>query len=162
MNAKERIMKRNTIAKAFTIAAFTAVALGLGPLAKASDKGCSNASLKGTFADKDTGFITAPPAMAGPFAGVSVETFDGNGGFTATGMASINGNLVASTGKGTYTVNPDCTGSITAVISPLGITTHTFFVIDDSLNELQMLVTDPGLAVTCIARRQFPAGDWRQ
>lgn len=162
MNAKEKIMRRNTIGRALTIAAVSTLALGLGAVAKASDKGCSNASLKGSFADKDTGFITAPPAIAGPFAGVSVETFDGNGGFTATGLASINGNIVASTGKGTYTVNPDCTGTITAVISPLGITTHTFFVIDDSLSEIQMVVTDAGTAVTCVARRQFPAGDWRQ
>ncbi len=85
MNAKEMIMKRSTIAKTFTIAAVTALALGVAPTAKADDKGCSNASLKGTFAYTATGFITAPPAMAGPFGGVGTQTFDGKGGTTATG-----------------------------------------------------------------------------
>ena len=69
MNAKEMIMKRSTIAKTFAIAAVTALALGIAPTAKADNKGCSNATLKGTFAHTATGFVTAPPAMAGPFAG---------------------------------------------------------------------------------------------
>ena len=63
-------MKRSTIAKTFTIAAVAALALGIAPTAKADDKGCSNATLKGTFAHRATGFVTAPPAMAGPLAGV--------------------------------------------------------------------------------------------
>ena len=76
MNAKKRIMKRSTIAKTFTFAAVTALALGIAPTAKADNKGCSNATLKGTFAHKGTGFVTAPPAIAGPFAHVSTQTFD--------------------------------------------------------------------------------------
>ena len=155
-------MNRSSIAKTFTIAAVIAVALAVAPIAKAEGKGCSNATLKGTFADKDTGFITAPPAMAGPFAGVSTETFDGNGTVTATGIVSLNGNIVPVTSKGTYTVNPDCTGTYTFQISPIGVTAHGFFVVDDGGNELQILITDPGTVITCIARRQFPVDDWRQ
>ena len=155
-------MKRSKIAKVFTIAAVTTLALGLVPIANAHDKGCSNATLNGTFADKDTGFITAPPAMAGPFAGVSTETFDGNGTLTASGIVSLNGTIVPVTSKGTYTVNPDCTGTYTVQISPIGVTAHGFFVVDDGGNELQILITDPGTVITCIARRQFPLGDWRQ
>jgi hypothetical protein len=162
MNAKNRIVRRNTTAKAFAIAAVTALALTVAPIAKADSKGCSNATLKGAFADKDTGFITAPPASAGPFSGVNREIFDGNGVLTTAGIASLNGNMVAVTGKGTYTVNPDCTGTYTVQISPLRLTTHAFFVIDDRGNELQIIVTDPGTVITCIARRQYPRGDWRQ
>ena len=161
MNAKDRIMKRNITAKAFAIAAVTALALTVAPIAKADSKGCSNATLKGAFADKDIGFITAPPALAGPFSGVQTEIFDGNGVLTTAGMASLNGNIVAVTSTGTYTVNPDCTGTYTVQISPLGLTGHGFFVIDDSGNELQIIVTDPGTVITCIARRQYPRGDWR-
>src|SRR5436305_6889873 len=98
------IMKRNSMAKTLTMAVLMAAALAVSPMAKADSKGCSNASLKGTFADKDTGFITAPPALAGPFAGVSTQTYDGNGVLTASGMVSVNGNLVSVTSKGTYTV----------------------------------------------------------
>ena len=55
---------------------------------------------------------------------------------------------------GTYTVNPDCTGTLTAHISPVGITTNLFFVIDDNRKELQVIQTDSGVVVTGIARRQ--------
>src|SRR5262249_48934727 len=125
-------------------------------------KGCSNLTLKGSFVSRDAGHLTAPPAMAGPFAGVSILTFDGNGGVTAAGMSSLNGNIVAGTSKGTYTVNPDCTGTLTVVLSPLGITVHDFFAIADGGNELSLLVTDSGTVISCVARRQFPVGDWRQ
>jgi hypothetical protein len=157
MNAKEMIMKRSAIGKALTIAALTAVALGVVPAANASNKGCSLASLKGTFADKDTGFILSAPAVASPFAGVSLETFDGNGTLTGSGIGSLNGEIVPVTYVGTYTVNPDCTGTYTVEVSPLGLTTHAFFVIADGGNELQIVITDPGTVITCIARRQFPA-----
>jgi len=155
MNAKEMIMKCS-IVRIFTMVAVTALALGIAPTAKASNKGCSNDTLHGTFADKDNGFLTAPPAMAGPFAGVSMQNYDGNGVFTATGMVSLNGSLVPITSKGTYTVNPDCTGTYTIEISPIGLTAHGFFVIADNGNELHILVTDPGTVISCTARKLSP------
>jgi hypothetical protein len=162
MNPKEMIMKRTTIAKTFTIAAVAALALAAAPTANADNKGCSNATLKGTFSDRDTGwiFLAPPPAAPVPFAGVNVETFDGNGTFTGTGISSVNGTVMPGSFKGTYSVNSDCTGTYTAQ-SP-GLTVHAFFVIDDSGDELQIVITDPGTVITCVARRQFPVGDWRQ
>jgi len=151
-------MKRITIAKAFTIAAFTALALGVTATANAYDKGCSNATLKGTFAEKDTGFImNTPPAPASLFAGVNLDTFDGKGTITAIGFATVDGNGGPQTESGTYTVNPDCTGTYEVQIPPGGsFTAHASFVIDDGGNELQIIVTDPGNVITCIARKQFP------
>lgn len=154
-------MKRSTIAKNFTIAAVTALALGVASTAKADNKGCSNATLKGTFADRDTGWVFPSPTAAPlPFAGVNVDTFDGNGNLTIAGTASVNGNIMPGTSNGTYTVNPDCTGTYT--VSSPGLTVHAFFVIDDSGNELQIVITDQGTVILCVARRQFPVGDWRQ
>ena len=150
-------MNRITIAKAFTIAAVAALALSMAPTANAHDKGCSNATLKGTFAEKDTGFITNPsPAPASLFAGVNLETFDGKGTITATGFSSLDGNGGPQTEAGTYTVNPDCTGTYEVQISPGNFTAHAFFVIDDGGNELQIIVTDPGTVINCIARRLIP------
>ena len=75
-----------------------AVAIALGfsvvPGAQAADKGCSDASLTGTFAYTTTGSILAPPALAGPFASVGTQTFDGIGGTTAAATVSQNGNIV--------------------------------------------------------------------
>jgi len=159
MHVKEMTMKRSTIAKTFAIAAVAVLALGMAPTAKADNKGCSNTTLKGTFADSASGFSTSPPAMAGPLAGVLTETFDGNGSMTSTGMLALNGNIVPVTGKATYSVNPDCTGTYTAQTSPLGITAHYFFVILDSGNEFKWICTDPGTVLSGISRRQYPAGD---
>jgi hypothetical protein len=162
MNAKEMIMKRSTIAKTFTIAAVIALALGLAPTAKADDKGCSKLTLMGTFAHTSSGFITAPPERAGPVAFVNTLTFDGNGGVTGTGIVSLNGNIIPITITGTHTVNPDCTGTFTVQISPIGLTAHGFVVIHDSGNAIQDMGTDPGIVQTGVARRQFPRGDPRQ
>ena len=142
-------MKRSDIAQTLAIAALVVLAFGMASTAKAADKGCTNASLKGTFSDKDTGWIyPAPNAAPLPFAGVNVDTFDGNGNLTSTGTSSVAGNVMSGTSKGTYTVNSDCTGTYT-VMAP-GLTIHAFFVIDDSGNELQIVITDPGTVILCV------------
>lgn len=147
-------MKRVTIAKAFAITVAAALALGIPSKAQAAGKECSNATLTGTFAFTSTGFIIAPPPEAGPFAIVGKQTFDGNGAFTAAATVSQNGNIIPVTLAGTYVVNPDCTGTFTVQISPVGITTHVFIVIDDNGKEFQAIQTDPGVVVTGNARRQ--------
>jgi len=162
MNAKDMTMKRSTIAKTFAIAAVTALALGVAPTAKADNhKGCSNATLKGAFSHIGAGFTTAPPDMAGPFAGVGTDTFDGNGNITGAATLSVNGNIVTATESGTYKVNPDCTGTYT-VQFPGGGSTRASFVITENANEVQAICTDPGTVIKHIFRRQFPVGDWRE
>ena len=156
-------MKRTTIAKTFGIAAVAALALGIAPTARADDKGCSNASLKGTFAYTMTGVLTVP-GFAGPFAEVGAQTFDGRGATTATATLSQNGNIRQVTITGTYTVNPDCTGTFTLLVSPLGVTNRVFFVIHDGGTAFQSIEINPGISViTGIGRKQFPAvADWRE
>ena len=155
-------MKRSNIGKSFTISAVAALAIGLAPIASADDKGCSNATLKGTFAYTGTGFNVSPPASAGPFAEVGTQTFDGKGATSTTFTASANGNIFQVTLAGTYTVNPDCTGTFSLAAPAIGITIPIFFVIGDGGNEFQALETLPGVVVTRLGRRQFPVGDWRQ
>jgi len=153
MNTKEMIMKRSTIGKTFAIAAVAALALGIAPAAKADNKGCSNAMLKGTFVHTASGFETAPPSVAGPLVGVGTDTFDGNGGVVTTAMLSINGNIVPVAAQGTYKVNPDCTGTYKLPGTTL------FFVIGDSGNEIHAICIDPGVVLSHTFRRQFPVGD---
>jgi len=160
VNVKEITMTRSTIAKTFAIGAVAALALGLAPMAKAEPKECSLATLEGSFVRRDTGFVTSPPANAGPLAGVHLVTFDGNGAFMSAGFSSLNGNVSESTATGTYTVNPDCTGTYTS-LSSTGRTGTAFFVIADNGNEIHILPTNPGGSITCIARRVFPAGNQR-
>jgi hypothetical protein len=156
------IMKRSYTTKAFAIAA-VALALSVAPAAMAANnKGCSTLILYGSFAMNGTGTIVSPAFVAGPYATVLSLTFDGYGVVTsAVGSTSQNGNIGPQTETGTYTVNPDCTGTYTVVISPGGFAAHYLFVIDSSGDELQIICTDPGVVFTGTARRQFPVGDWR-
>jgi hypothetical protein len=150
-------MKQSTIAKTFTIAAVAALALGFAPKAKATDKGCSNATLQGTYAYTSTGSITNPPDLAGPIAEVGAQTFDGNGSTAATATLSSAGTIFPLVITGTYTVNQDCTGTFTLqVVSPFQTTVNVSFVIDNGGDEFQAMETNPGFVITRIGRRLYP------
>ncbi len=138
------------------------VAFGLSPAALADNKGCSNITVKGTYAFTGTGSFVLPAALAGPFAEVGTQTFDGRGATTYAATLSQNGNIVPVTATGTYTVNADCTGTMTVLVAPFSATVHIFFVIENAGSEFRAIETDAGGVITRIARRQFPEGDWRQ
>ena len=135
---------------AITIVAVFALALTVAPAAKAAERNCSNATLRGPYSDQDTGTIVG----VGPFAGVNVDSFDGKGNLTISGWSSVNGSVSQGVETGTYQVNPDCTGTYT--VTGGGITVDGFFVIAQDGNELQIVITDPGNVINCIARKQFP------
>jgi len=143
-------MKFRDPAKVLTIVALFALALTAAPAAKAGDK-CSNATVRGTWSDQDTGTIVG----LGPFAGVNVDSFDGHGKLTISGISSLNGSVSPGVETGTYHVNPDCTGTYT-VSDSFGDTFDAYFVIGDGGNELRIVITDPGTVINCVARRQIP------
>ena len=81
---------------------------------------CSNATLTGSYGFKQDGFGTrnGKPAKLGntiPFATVGVVTFDGagNASFTTTSVFNSSGAEFFEAIPGTYTVNSDCTGTVT-------------------------------------------------
>jgi hypothetical protein len=148
--------KRSSVGKVFTIAAAMTFAMAMAPMAHAADKGCSNLTLRGTYAQTGSGVITAPPDQAGPFANVGTLVFDGNGGLTGAVVVSTNGSSAQATETGTYTVNSDCTGTYTVQIAPFGITSQAFFAIDTNGDELEIIVTDPGSVITCVAKKLIP------
>jgi hypothetical protein len=157
MKTKGMIMKRCTTGKTCAIAAVAALALTVAPMAMAdNNKGCSNATIKGTFVHTAAGFEIAPPSIAGPVAGVGTDTFDGNGHVVTSATISLNGNIIPVTGTGTYKVNPDCTGTYIIPGTTLA------FVIADSGNEIHAICIDPGVVLSHTFRRQFPVGDWRE
>jgi hypothetical protein len=67
---------------------------------------------------------------------------------------AINGNipLVWSPSTGAYTVNSDCTGTMT-LISTGQPTLHLAIVVSQSGNHIHTVVTDPGFAATSDAER---------
>ena len=120
-------------------------------------KACSDATLRGSFGYTSTGTLLdsyVPPPFAGPFGEVGRQTFDGKGHTSATATTSSNGNIAKVTIEGTYTVNPDCTGSMTLNVSPFDSTVHADFVIDDNGAELRAIGTDSGLIETRVYHKQ--------
>ena len=77
---------------------------------------CSNATLTGSYGFKGDGFGTHNGhGNAIPFAQVGVVTFDGagNASFTVTQVLNSSGAEFFEAIPGTYTVNSDCTGTVT-------------------------------------------------
>jgi hypothetical protein len=151
-------MRRNTVARGFAITFASALALGGATVASAAeDKVCSNATLTGTFGYTITGVVLSAPApLAGPFASVGKQSFDGKGNTMATALASANGNPVPLSITGTYVVNPDCTGSFSIVISPFGTApSPVYFVIDSDGQEIRAIAAGQGQVTTYIGKRQF-------
>lgn len=137
----------------------TVFGLGIATQAQAGeDKACSNASLQGSFGYSSTGTLLdsyVPPPFAGPFAEVGRQTFDGKGNTSGTATISSNGNINRVTIQGTYTVNADCTGSMTLFIPDFGATVHADFVIDRDGEEIRAIVTETGVIESRVYRKQF-------
>jgi hypothetical protein len=152
-------MKCNHIAKMFSIGAVAVLSLISAPAASADEKACSVAGLKGTFTYTGTGFNVSANGAAAPFAEVGTQTFDGKGATSTTFTASANGNIFHITLSGTYTVNPDCTGTVTLLTPAPNPTVTLFFAIAANYNEFQAIETLPGAVVTRIGHRIFPGRD---
>jgi hypothetical protein len=135
---------------------------GLVPAAQARGRtigdvvnhGCSNNTLNGSF-----GFTFSGAAVISGFEGkpgvvVGLMTFDGHGHLTAVVTANANGTVLRRETQGTYTVNPDCTGSITAVAVPVSLLTFQAdgVVVRDG-TEMLFVGTIPELVFSGVAKK---------
>jgi hypothetical protein len=153
-------MKRTIAPTTLVIAFATVFVLGVVPRTQADEhRECSDASLRGSFGFTSTGALIALPApLAGPFGEIGRQTFDGRGTTDGTATLSANGNILKVTFDGTYTVNPDCTGSMSLFVLPIASTVTLDFVIDDDGAELRAIVTGTGVVETRVYKRQFTRG----
>jgi hypothetical protein len=115
---------------------------------------CSNMTIKGTYASTIHATIFLPDGYTLLLDGLAKQTFDGNGSFTQVDAVAANGNLPPGwrPGSGTYSVNPDCTGTSTIVIAGMP-DLHTQFIVSQSGNIIRGMVTDPGFASTAEGER---------
>ena len=99
-----------------------------------------NATLHGTYLVAGTGTIVG----LGPISAVGEVTFDGQGHSIATYTASVNGTIHKGiTVTGTYTVNPNCTGSHAESDG-----SHYDFVVAPDGNKVTWIETDAGVVVS--------------
>ena len=141
-----------------------AAAIALPALSGVARAGCSNATLQGEYAFGATN-LTIPEVVAG------IKVFDGNGNLT---QRDYIGNSVpaefAPPGqeRGTYKVNPDCTGSMVINLNvPIAPPNQTgvieiLFVISDGgrhIHEVVSQITPPFSSAPEPA--QTSADDWK-
>lgn len=75
-------------------------------------------------------------------------TFDGFGALHATYNVNLGGVPFKGQFTGIYTVNDDCTGTVTLILPVLGLSTNGSFVITQNGQETYFTGTDSCVAIT--------------
>jgi hypothetical protein len=147
-------MRYKAVLKSFAAILFTTFALSAAPTTRAVQ--CSLAGVAGRYGYTSTGTIITPPV--GAFAAVGHVTFTATGTFSGAQTTSVGGHFFDETVSGTFTVNPDCTG--TAVVNvyqgtTLARTTNLNVVWDDSQRQVRAIFLTTGTAITIHAKKMF-------
>jgi len=115
---------------------------------------CSNLTIKGTYAYTIHGQVFLPNGFVLLIDGLARTTFDGEGNLTELDAVAANGNVTPgwASNTGTYSVNPDCTGTIT-VTNGNQPPIHLQMIVAQSGNTIHEMVIDPGFATTSNGER---------
>jgi hypothetical protein len=154
--------------KAFASVVLILLTFGaLGAYAQSDSPFCNNKLIAGTYGFTIEGTKLAVPAGSGPNlpqVGVAMTEFDGNGGLSQKDTVTIAGIVKADwthpNATGSYTVNPDCTGTFTIKFADGRPPVTTNFVVVENGAEIDTVVTSAGgnqgiLAVGSIGKRRF-------
>jgi hypothetical protein len=115
---------------------------------------CTVSDAAGRYGYTNSGTIVTPPV--GPFTAVGHATLSESGTFSGAQTTSIAGNLFEETIQGTFTVNPDCTGSATVYVyhgTTLARTSLIKLVWDIHQNEFRGILLAPGTNVSLEGRK---------
>ena len=115
---------------------------------------CSNSTIRGSYAFTIHGTIFLPDGSTLLLDGIAKETFDGKGNETQVDAVATNGMLTPGwrPGTGSYSVNPDCTGTQTIVVPGLP-DLHLQIIVAQGGNTIHQVVIDPGVATTAEGER---------
>ena len=144
-------MKTNTALRTLGII-FGSALLGVAQIAQAHQ--CTVLDAAGTYGHTSSGTIVSP--AIGPFTAVGHVTFTESGTLTGSQTTSVAGNLVEETFQGTFTVNPDCTGSATVHVyhgATLARTSIINLVWDDHEKEARAIFLTAGTNISIQARK---------
>src|SRR5438874_2827089 len=124
--------------------------LSVTPAARAErSHDCTHESLHGSY-----GYVLSGPLIGvGPVAAVGLTAFDGEGNLTAQDTVSTKGVLSRRTGTGSYTVNPNCTGSASLAGDFAGFAFNFMIVPGMGGSELSFIVATPGTVQTGVASK---------
>jgi hypothetical protein len=159
-------MKNNSMLKTLVPATHTMIlcfllASGVSALAQSSNgepgsRRCSNRTLSGDYACSIQGFLLNAPVPGAPpqatFVGVTMNHYDGQGNASWLEHVVFNGspfNQGWAPASGTYTVNPDCTGTAVVTTPNSPVPLNLYFVIADNGKELREVLNTDALLTLC-------------
>lgn len=124
---------------------FVALFLSLAVVAPAqADPTCSAAHVSGDWGYTKTGTLFLPTGAAVPFATVGKLTLHANGDLFGMNNGSVNGAVSTDVLRGSFQVNPDCTGTMTVDVydqsETLLRTIGMSLVVDEDAKEIRGLV----------------------
>jgi hypothetical protein len=160
-------MKRNIVGTMFLMVMLLVSFAALAKDKKDKDDcTCSNFHVAGTWGYTETGTMILPaPYGALPYASVGSYTLDSNGNVSGSRTASLGGTILKATIKGTATVNPDCTGSVTLYFfdpsgNPAGAAVKSIVYVDNAKEARMIITTAPYPSVlTTEAKKLFTDSD---
>jgi hypothetical protein len=121
-----------------------------------AQSGCSVATLNGNYAFSQPGWGSLHGQGQGnqlPFFNVGVVAFDGTGTVSVSFTNVQSGVVSTETDAGTYTVNPDCTGSLSFTTGPGAGATFNMVIIGRGA-ELFGINTSAGFTSSFDAKKQ--------
>jgi hypothetical protein len=123
------------------------------PTVAAAEPACDASSLSGGYGFHLTG-TNLTREQSRLYAVVGRFEADGQGGFAGTATHSAAGMVARMKFTGTYTINPDCTGTSTMTFAN-GSTASLDFVLTSDLDELFIIDASHGIVESGSGRRQF-------
>ncbi len=131
-----------------------ALTLAASPALTAHALACDDATIQGRYAFTLHGTIFLPNGGTLLIDGISLTTFDGRGNVKQVDAVADNGNLTPGwrPGTGSYSVNPDCTGTATIVVPGMP-DLHLQMIVAQGGNTIHQVVIDPGIATTAEGER---------
>jgi hypothetical protein len=116
-------------------------------------KTCSLATLKGLYMFAQSGYQPFNGGLM-PLGVTGKDVFHGNGAFDSLATLSIGGTIVpGDAAPGTYTVNSDCTGTVTVHMTPPTPDVHLdIFILPDG-GRFFTIETDPGTVLSGTIQR---------
>lgn len=114
---------------------------------------CSLATLKGLYMFAQSGYQPVNGSLV-PLGVTGKDVFHGNGAFDSLATLSIGGTIVpGDAAPGTYTVNSDCTGTVTVHMTPPTPDVHLDIFIQPDGGQFFTIETDPGTVLSGTIQR---------
>jgi hypothetical protein len=133
----------------------------VGPLveqgyAGESEGGCTLATLRGLYMFAQSGYVTISGSLV-PQGVTGKAVFYGNGKFDSLATISIGGTIIPDdAAPGTYTLNSDCTGTVTVLMKAPTPDVHLDIFVAPDGDKFFTIQTDPGTVLSGTEQRVAP------